>query len=224
MMITTKISRENYFEGNPGSSNSEAEAKGWTTLWKTTVPFKVRVFLWRLAQQSLPTANLLNHRHMATTSVCSLCGTQDSWRHSLLECDMVRSVWALLDGSMVEHMEEMTGLNAKNWLFGLMGSLSHDQFTVMVVSLWAIWTPRRKAIHEDIFQSPISTHGFIMSYIKEICQLAKPSSVSTWAKRNREAKWIPSERSYRAPCVVLVINDNPYGLMVALSYMCRTCP
>jgi hypothetical protein len=32
------------------------------------------------------------------------------------------------------------------------------------------------------------------------------------------------ERSYRAPCVVLVINDNPYGLMVALSYMCRTCP
>jgi hypothetical protein len=24
--------------------------------------------------------------------------------------------------------------------------------------------------------------------------------------------------------VVLVINDNPYGLMVALSYMCRTCP
>jgi hypothetical protein len=34
----------------------------------------------------------------------------------------------------------------------------------------------------------------------------------------------PTERSYRAPCVVLVINDNPYGLMVALSYMCRTCP
>jgi hypothetical protein len=35
---------------------------------------------------------------------------------------------------------------------------------------------------------------------------------------------IHAERSYRAPCVVLVINDNPYGLMVALSYMCRTCP
>jgi hypothetical protein len=33
-----------------------------------------------------------------------------------------------------------------------------------------------------------------------------------------------TERKYGAPCVVLVINDNPYGLMVALSYMCRTCP
>jgi hypothetical protein len=26
------------------------------------------------------------------------------------------------------------------------------------------------------------------------------------------------------PCVVLVINDNPYGLMFALSHICRTCP
>ena len=27
-----------------------------------------------------------------------------------------------------------------------------------------------------------------------------------------------------APCVVLVINDNPYGLMFALRYTCRYCP
>jgi hypothetical protein len=26
------------------------------------------------------------------------------------------------------------------------------------------------------------------------------------------------------PCVILVINDNPYGLMFALSYICRTYP
>jgi hypothetical protein len=26
------------------------------------------------------------------------------------------------------------------------------------------------------------------------------------------------------PCVVLVIYDNPYGLMIALSYICMTCP
>ena len=27
-----------------------------------------------------------------------------------------------------------------------------------------------------------------------------------------------------APCVVLVINDNPYGLMFALRYLYRSCP
>jgi hypothetical protein len=33
---------------------------------------------------------------------------------------------------------------------------------------------------------------------------------------------LSAERTYGVPCMVLVINDNPYGLMVALSYMCRT--
>jgi hypothetical protein len=33
-----------------------------------------------------------------------------------------------------------------------------------------------------------------------------------------------AERAWSPPCVVLVINDNPYGLMFALSYICRTCP
>ena len=27
-----------------------------------------------------------------------------------------------------------------------------------------------------------------------------------------------------SPCVVLVINDNLYGLMFSLSYTCRICP
>jgi len=46
MMVTTKINRENYFEGNAGSSNTESGSKGWCSLWKTAVPSKVRVFLW----------------------------------------------------------------------------------------------------------------------------------------------------------------------------------
>jgi hypothetical protein len=43
-MINLKISRENYFEGNAGSSNSVAEEKGWSSLWKTSVPSKIKVF------------------------------------------------------------------------------------------------------------------------------------------------------------------------------------
>jgi hypothetical protein len=31
-------------------------------------------------------------------------------------------------------------------------------------------------------------------------------------------------KEHFTPCVVLVINDNPCGLMFELSYICRTCP
>jgi hypothetical protein len=36
-------------------------------------------------------------------------------------------------------------------------------------------------------------------------------------------KSIKSLKGHVPPCVVLVINDNPYGLMFALSHICRTC-
>ena len=32
------------------------------------------------------------------------------------------------------------------------------------------------------------------------------------------------ESAWLIPCMVLVINDNLYGLMFALSYICRCCP
>ena len=51
----------------------------------------------------------------------------------------------------------------------------------------------------------------------------------------RQGKYVPDreddelslalgESACVAPCVVLVINDNPYGLMFALRYSCRSCP
>jgi hypothetical protein len=33
-----------------------------------------------------------------------------------------------------------------------------------------------------------------------------------------------SVKEHVSPCVVLVINDNLYGLMFASSFICRTCP
>lgn len=36
------------------------------------------------------------------------------------------------------------------------------------ITLWEIWTARRKAIHEDVFQSPLATHGFVQIFISEL--------------------------------------------------------
>jgi len=197
MMVTTKINRENYFEGNAGSSNTEFGCKGWCSLWKTAVPSKVRVFLWRLAQQSLPIVDVLEHRNMASSYVCSLCGVVDSWKHSLVECNMAASVWALSDEVMVEHMMSIGEPNAKNWLFSLIESLPHEQFTQLTITLWAIWTARRKAIHEEIFQSPLSTHGFINSYLEDLKSIAKPPSGTPVhaVPVPRQARWIPPPRA-----------------------------
>jgi hypothetical protein len=47
---------------------------------------------------------------------------------------------------------------------------SHDQTIWMCTILWAIWHARQKAIYENIFQSPLSTHHFVESFLSDINQ------------------------------------------------------
>jgi hypothetical protein len=89
---------------------------------------------------------------------------------------MAASVWALDDGELVEHLHRNNEGNAKHWIFEMIESLPHEDFTRVAITLWVIWSSRRKAIHEKKFQSPLSTHGFIISYIKELDSIATPST------------------------------------------------
>lgn len=66
-----------------------------------------------------------------------------------------------------------------------------------MVTLWAIWGARRKAIHEGIFQSPFSIHGFITSYLSDL-HVLKPSEVTYQpTATSRPKRWIapPSDCS-----------------------------
>ena len=51
-------------------------------------PPKVRIFLWQLIHQILPTSSFLYHRHVLNSPLCSLCGKIDDANHWLFECTM----------------------------------------------------------------------------------------------------------------------------------------
>ncbi|XP_073353989.1 uncharacterized protein [Aegilops tauschii subsp. strangulata] len=128
MLVATRQRREAWLEGSAGTSNSRTEELSWKALWRTQVPAKVHMFMWRLARQSLPTEDVRAHRNMAVTSSCGLCGSRDSWRHSLLECSMSRCVCALEEDEIVDRMIATQEPNAKQWIFTLLANLQHDKF------------------------------------------------------------------------------------------------
>lgn len=142
-----------WLENRAGSSIVATEEGAWKIIWKVQVPAKVQMFLWRLSKHSIPTNDVRAHRHMTDSSSCGMCGSPDSWRHSLLECTMSRCTWALVDEELVQNLATIAEANTKQWLFTLMDSLSHALFVKLAVTLWAIWAARQKAIHEGIFQS-----------------------------------------------------------------------
>lgn len=146
--------REAWLDGIAGSSSTNSEEKSWKLLWKVHIPSKIRMFLWRLSKHSIPTEDVRAHCHMTNSSSCGLCGSHNYWRHSLLGCTVARCTWALVDDELAQQLISTSEPHAKHWLFSLIDNLSHSQFTGVAVTLWAIWSSRRKAIHEGIFQSP----------------------------------------------------------------------
>jgi len=149
-------------------SDQSAMKKEWKSLWAVKVPSKINMFLWRLARHSLPTNDVRHHRHMADSSACYFCGQQDSWRHSLLECNVAKCIWALEDEQMASMVSTVDDPCAKGWLAQIFRSLNNEEAVRCAVVLWAIWYARRKAIHESVFQSPLSTHSFIQRFMADL--------------------------------------------------------
>jgi hypothetical protein len=115
-----------------------------------------------------------------------------------MDCAMARSVWALLDEEMVEHITVSLCSNAKEWIFSLLQSLPHDQLIKTVITLWAIWSTRRKAIHEEFFQSPFAIFKFIGKFRENLKMISIPQRniVAAHASRPVVPNWIPSTGDY----------------------------
>jgi hypothetical protein len=81
---------------------------------------------------------------------------------------MARCVWALIDEDIIEHMSSTAEGNAREWLARMVSTLKHEDLTHVLVTLWAIWHARRKAIHEQQYQSPLSVHHFVQCFISDL--------------------------------------------------------
>ena len=102
-------------------------------------------FVWRLARNSTPTEVVHHQRNMTDSNVCQICNNaKDSWRHALLDCNK-------LDEELVEHIIACGHADARLWLMELMESTREEEFFQILIALWAIWSARRKEIHEYIF-------------------------------------------------------------------------
>jgi hypothetical protein len=81
---------------------------------------------------------------------------------------MSRSVWALVPGTVTGHMEWTSEPDPKQWIFTMIRSQNHEELTRCFLTLWAIWFARWKAIHENVFQNPLSTHMFVESMMRDL--------------------------------------------------------
>ncbi|KAE8776225.1 hypothetical protein D1007_51166 [Hordeum vulgare] len=106
---------------------------------------------------------------------------------------MTKSVWSLRDDDddslLPVYGDETT--DPRPWLHGLCNTLSKDQFVAVLTTLWAIWWAQRKEIHEQEFQSPLSTHLFTERYLQELRGLPAKKQNNKRTATTSAPRWIP---------------------------------
>jgi hypothetical protein len=92
----------------------------------------------------------------------------------------------------------------------IMQTLPQEQVTRVVVRLWAIWYARRQAIHENKFQSPLSTNCFVEKFISELGMIKK-----LVREQNRQrihpttrSQWIPPPSDMTKVNVDVALSKN----------------
>jgi hypothetical protein len=77
-----------------GSNSDEvAQSKEWKSLWSIQCPGKMKIVLWRMAHDCLPTGVQLQCRHIPAKDAYVLRGRSESVEHFFLLCPFDWSVW-----------------------------------------------------------------------------------------------------------------------------------
>jgi hypothetical protein len=81
-------------EGMDGHQPSSSDDRLWKSVWKLSVPPKVKVFWWRVLHEFLPAKQILHRRHIEPLAYCEICGDpEESIRHVPLECSVAKEFW-----------------------------------------------------------------------------------------------------------------------------------
>jgi hypothetical protein len=109
---------------------------------------------------------------------------------------------------IVEVICSVQDTNAKGWLTEVFSILEHDELKRVVVTIWAICYARRKVVYENTFQSPLSTHHFVDSYIADLETTTAPKERNEQTRIINNSRWIPPQPGIAKINVDAAISKN----------------
>ncbi|KAK8940780.1 hypothetical protein KSP39_PZI009905 [Platanthera zijinensis] len=161
-------------------SSASGGLLGWNFIWKADVPPRIRVFLWRLASDILPTGVGLRLRHSAGLIACSFCGSPDEdARHALFTCPSVCAAW---DSTGFGDLDSWWRAGSPEcWVRGAHGALSREDFAFFATLCWALWWRQNRLVWEGVVQpmllSVIFARAATTTFLESLGMMTAPRCV-----------------------------------------------
>jgi ribonuclease HI len=224
-------------EKSSNNASSSAFPQFWQSLWKLNLNDRLRLFLWKIAWNILPTKERLSQiRITIDETECPLCKVaSDSLHHLFFECHFARVVWRQSFWPLDSTAFGFTTL--KEWIqliislgssFGIPLVDQHKFQIFVAVACDILWFYRNKAYHDGLSFDAIAVSKHINKITLEHYQAWHSSSStledtwnpppSNWVKINFDTAICDSFSAQAAIC-----RDDKGHILRAISQISDSC-
>ncbi|KAA3479383.1 reverse transcriptase [Gossypium australe] len=152
-------------------------------LWRIDLPSKIKLLIWRISWNFLPTKVNLALRGVIRNTFCPRCGErEEDMNHIFRECPVTKSVWRDLSDPSYAMFPNAEFLE---WLTKILVLLPSKNCRVYCGTLWAIWGDRNSRIHNKRGRSSQEMVQFVYGYLKELDGLKTVNQKTMYS----EVKW-----------------------------------
>lgn len=152
----------------------------------------MKIVLWRLAHDSLPTGQQLSHRHIPASDACCYCGQVVTVAHAILKCQYVTEIWREMKNWCGIKRKIKSFVSPKQWLFDYLASASDEEAISFTIMMWHIWENRNAIRNGENIMHPHRIAEKSKAYIQMFLLSDNAPNVSNRCESNAfSQKWVP---------------------------------
>lgn len=127
----------------------------WKKVWNLPVQQKVRIFVWKICRNILPTTVTLQQKKVYLPSSCVLCngGNEESIEHIGRDCSFVQTVIRNAP-SLLGKLDNFENHSIHNWWKDCFTSLTSAESGLLAVLVWSCWKERNRRVWNGDFMEP----------------------------------------------------------------------
>ncbi|KAF7814589.1 uncharacterized protein G2W53_028558 [Senna tora] len=128
--------------------SSMQHTEAWKKIWKSSLPGKIKHFVWREIKEILSVCDRLRPKGLDVSPICPVCNAKDeTTHHALLGCPSLSALWRRSTIPFVEEFDTIVPF--ADWFDCALTQWNSNQLCIFAITCYKLWNQRNE-IHLNL--------------------------------------------------------------------------
>ena len=128
--------------------SSGSESNRFNHIWKSKIPYKIKIFTWLLEKGAVLTKDNMIRRRWAGDPSCKFCDQPETINHLFFQCLVAKCIWALIGQCLGAKNTPRDCEQYKQWIRKWLPNGQAVYHFGFAAVCWAIWKCHNKAVFD----------------------------------------------------------------------------